>query len=169
MGKNQRDKLRKTSGAYTSGAFFDELKQAFEDRGFTGLDFVMIEAKKTDIRSGISSEDKQQALKLYLNVAGIKAQALQTDEGIVVLKGSESCSETQPSFSDTHKKIREKFISDGTIAKVGDKYIFQRDVIFETPSPAAAIVVGSSISGPQYWKNSDGKSLKKIEQERMGK
>lgn len=48
LGKNQRDKLRKTSGAYTTGAFFDELKKAFEDRGFTGLNFVVIEAKDSD-------------------------------------------------------------------------------------------------------------------------
>lgn len=48
LGKNQRDKLRKVSGAYTTGTFFDELKQAFEAKGFSGLDFIVIETKDSD-------------------------------------------------------------------------------------------------------------------------
>ena len=48
LGKNQRDKLRKTAGAYTTGTFFEELKQAFETKGFSGLNFVVIEAKDSD-------------------------------------------------------------------------------------------------------------------------
>lgn len=48
LGKNQRDKLRKASGAYTTGDFFENLKQAFEKEGFTGLKFIVIETKETD-------------------------------------------------------------------------------------------------------------------------
>ena len=48
LGKNQRDKLRITAGAYTTGAFFEELKQAFEAKGYTNLNFVVIEAKDSD-------------------------------------------------------------------------------------------------------------------------
>lgn len=48
LAKNQRDKLRKTAGAYTTGTFFEELKQAFETKGLTGLYFVVIEAKDSD-------------------------------------------------------------------------------------------------------------------------
>lgn len=45
LGKNQRDKLRKIAGAYTTGTFFEELKQAFEEKGFTELNFIVIEAQ----------------------------------------------------------------------------------------------------------------------------
>lgn len=48
LSKNQRDKLRKTAGAYTTGTFFEELKQAFEAKGFTELRFEVIEAKDSD-------------------------------------------------------------------------------------------------------------------------
>jgi hypothetical protein len=48
LGKNQRDKLRKTAGTYTTGTFFEELKQAFETKGFSGLNFLVIEAKDSD-------------------------------------------------------------------------------------------------------------------------
>lgn len=48
LGKNQRDKLRKAAGAYTTGTFFEDLKQAFETKGFMELDFIVIEAKDSD-------------------------------------------------------------------------------------------------------------------------
>ncbi len=48
LGKNQRDKLRKTAGAYATRTFFEDLKQAFTTKGFSGLNFVIIEAKDSD-------------------------------------------------------------------------------------------------------------------------
>lgn len=48
LGKNQRDKLRKTAGLYTTGTFFKELQAAFIKRGFVDLDFKIIEAKDSD-------------------------------------------------------------------------------------------------------------------------
>ncbi|GHB49169.1 nucleotidyl transferase AbiEii/AbiGii toxin family protein [Mongoliitalea lutea] len=48
ISKTQIGKLRKVAGAYTTGTFFEELKQAIEARGFTELDFVVIEAKDSD-------------------------------------------------------------------------------------------------------------------------
>ena len=48
LGKNQRDKLRKTAGLYTTGTFFKELQAAFIKRGFVDLDFKNIEAKDSD-------------------------------------------------------------------------------------------------------------------------
>ncbi|WP_240915758.1 nucleotidyl transferase AbiEii/AbiGii toxin family protein [Cellulophaga sp. BC115SP] len=48
LGKSQRDKLRKKAGAYTTGTFFEELKQAFDDKGYKALNFVVIETKDSD-------------------------------------------------------------------------------------------------------------------------
>lgn len=48
LGKNQRDKLRKTAGLYTTGTFFKELQAAFIKRGFVDLEFKIIEAKDSD-------------------------------------------------------------------------------------------------------------------------
>lgn len=48
ISKTQIGKLRKVAGAYTTGTFFEELKQAFEDKGVTDLKFVVIEAKDSD-------------------------------------------------------------------------------------------------------------------------
>jgi hypothetical protein len=48
ISKTQIGKLRKVAGAYSTGTFFEELKQAFEAKGFTNLDFKIIEAKDSD-------------------------------------------------------------------------------------------------------------------------
>ena len=48
LGKSQRDKLRKTAGAYTTGTFFEDLQNAFLENGFSNLKFKVIEAKDSD-------------------------------------------------------------------------------------------------------------------------
>ncbi len=48
ISKTQIGKLRKVAGAYTTGTFFEDLKQAFEAKGFTELRFAVIEAKDSD-------------------------------------------------------------------------------------------------------------------------
>ena len=116
-----------------------------------------------------STEDSEQPLKFYLNMVGVEAQALQTDEGIVVLKGSEAVKDTKPSMGLGYKNLKEKLIKGGALQLLEDKYIFQRDVIFSAPSAAGAVVVGRNMSGPQGWKDANGKSLKEIEEEQMKK
>jgi len=107
------------------------------------------------------------SLELFLNINNIKAKAMQTDEGIVVLEGSEAIKDLKPSMPNGYKELRDKLINNGTLVLVGVKYVFKKNVIFDTASPAASVIVGSSISGPQNWKNSDGKTLKTIEEERL--
>lgn len=48
LGKSQRDRLRKLAGNYTTGTFFEELKQALVGKGFTNLGFVVIETEDSD-------------------------------------------------------------------------------------------------------------------------
>lgn len=49
LNKNQRDKLRKEAGAYTTSFFFQELQKAFERNGFHGLRFKVIESTESDL------------------------------------------------------------------------------------------------------------------------
>ncbi|HZH88212.1 MAG TPA: nucleotidyl transferase AbiEii/AbiGii toxin family protein [Chitinophagaceae bacterium] len=48
ISKSQIKKLRKEAGKYTTGTFFDELKEAFLEEGFNQLEFKVIEAKDSD-------------------------------------------------------------------------------------------------------------------------
>ena len=48
LGKNQRDKLRKTAGIYTTGTFFKELEVEFKKRGYENLEFRVIDSRDSD-------------------------------------------------------------------------------------------------------------------------
>lgn len=114
-----------------------------------------------------SVKETSSNLELFLSVSGLNARALQTDEGIVVLKGSEAAKKYTNSLQYAYRERREKLINDGTLKLVGDRYIFQEDVLFDTASPAAAVVVGYSINGPATWKDSSERTLKEIEKEKI--
>lgn len=110
-------------------------------------------------------ESTKSTVELSLSVANMNAKAIPTNEGIVVLAGSDATANITPSLSYGYKDLRQKLIDTGALKLEGNKYKFQKDVLFSSASAAAAIIVGYSFNGPQGWKNSQGKSLKTIEQE----
>ena len=48
ISKTQITKLRKVAGAYTTGTFFDELQNEFNEKGFKALSFKVIDSKDSD-------------------------------------------------------------------------------------------------------------------------
>jgi hypothetical protein len=123
--------------------------------------------QNTLIQDSSNNEARSNIIELMLSASGFKANAIQTDEGIVVLQGSEATKETHNSLQMGYRELKEKLINNGTLKMEGDKYIFQKSYLFDTSSPAAAIIVGRSISGPQTWKDKNGKTLKQIEEEKL--
>lgn len=107
------------------------------------------------------------SLQLSLKISGLSANSVQTDEGIVVLEGSEAFNEIKDSLQNGNRRIREKLIKDGIIELSNDKYIFLKNHLFNSASQAASVVVGYSINGLHHWVNSEGKSLKKLEEEKL--
>ena len=103
-------------------------------------------------------------LELEIKSRNLEAKALQTDEGIVVLEGSE-ISETYTPGS--YSLLREKLIAENIITFVGDKYIFTKKHLFNSPSAAGAVIVGYNVNGRNLWKDKNGKSLKEIEEIQM--
>lgn len=83
-----------------------------------------------------------------------KAYAELTNEGFILLKGSEIRNELLKSASTStikERKVHEKDINDNiTIC----------DILFHSPSAASAFVAGRSSSGNVEWKTIDGKSPK---------
>lgn len=91
------------------------------------------------------------------------AQALQTDEGLVVLSGAEAAIETNASLSNGYSKIRSSLIEKGKLLESNGKLILQEDYLFASPSQAAAVLLGYACSGPDYWLDDNGISLKQKE------
>ena len=82
---------------------------------------------------------------------GIRAQARHDASGFTVLAGSEAVrdSQLQPSFNDKPPRVakRQQLIRDGQLQLEGNKYIFTRDVLFNSPSEAASIIWGCNLNG----------------------
>lgn len=103
--------------------------------------------------------------KLYLSInkkngSVINASCKRTNEGFVVLKGSDICLKDVPSMPKTLKKLRENLIRDNVI----QDGILTENQLFNSPSYAASFVLGISVNGKSAWKNKDNLSLKEIEE-----
>ena len=103
-----------------------------------------------------------------LRIRDLLAKATRTDEGLVVLAGSEATSEVQGSLSGGYKALREKLIGSGILEQAGSKFKFTKDQLFSSPSQAAAVIVGYAINGRDSWRLDDGSSYSAFE-ERLSK
>ncbi|MBP2029017.1 hypothetical protein J2Z35_002855 [Acetoanaerobium pronyense] len=86
----------------------------------------------------------------------IEARCKQTNEGFVVLKGSLIETIDSERIPPGIKEKRKK-------ANIDENGILQEDVLFKSPSYAAAFVIGGHVNGLTEWKTKDGLSLKEIE------
>ena len=100
----------------------------------------------------------------HISVGTAKATGVVTSEGFVVYKGAVINSGTAKGLSEASAKIRDSILESG---KVKD-WITTEDILFSSSSPAAVFVLGYYVSGPQTWKNKDGKTLKEVEESRAG-
>ncbi|NOU78009.1 DUF4357 domain-containing protein [Paenibacillus sp. LMG 31459] len=86
----------------------------------------------------------------------IEAQCKRTSEGFVVLAGSHIEMIDSESIPPGVKEKRNSAVID-------DNGVLTRDILFGSPSYAAAFVVGGHANGLTEWKTSDGRKLKDVE------
>lgn len=91
----------------------------------------------------------------------IEAECKRTDEGFVVLKGSMIEEIDSPAIPRSIKELRDTCrknneIMDGRACK---------NYLFNSPSYAAAFVLGTNANGRTEWKTEDGRTLKDLEEE----
>lgn len=89
--------------------------------------------------------------KLYrCTKGGCNARGYADGKGFVVLEGSRTSDHTAPSFelaSPGYFKLRKRLIADGLIRDD----VLQEDYHFSSPTAAAAVMVGWTISGNSAW------------------
>lgn len=94
----------------------------------------------------------------YLKAEGVDARAQLLDDGSLnVLSGSLARKRETRSFVGWSKGARDKFIADGTFVDNGDdiSYRYTRDVLFKSPSAAAATTTGRAINGWTSWRDKE--------------
>lgn len=95
---------------------------------------------------------------LYLASNKVSAYGYVAQDGFIVTKGSQMSASERASCRDWVKNQRKALMEDG---KVVD-YTFSEDVLFKSPSAAAACIVGGESNGLIMWKNDSGKKLKDL-------
>lgn len=114
------------------------------------------------IKDEISEKTKKEELFLK-GARGATGKGKRTTDGFVVLKGSEMASTTVPSFPRGFDSLREELIAGESVIEAQDKLVLSEDILFSSPSAAAAVIMGRSANGLLEWKNKSGKTLKQIE------
>lgn len=111
----------------------------------------------------ISAEQPHSPAIFHLRVASIHARGIRTDEGMVVLEGSDASATTYKSLTSNTAALRQGLIESGTLASSETKLRVTRDHLFKSPSQAAGVLAGYSINGREYWKLEDGTTYAQFE------
>jgi hypothetical protein len=113
-----------------------------------------------------SKQDEQVSEDLLeCNIKGLKAHGYLTPNGIVVLRASQAVLDVRDSASKWPSVLvqRDKLIDEGVLIEQNGAYVFTKDVEFSSPSAAAATIHGGSANGLTAWVNSNGLSLKELQ------
>jgi hypothetical protein len=90
------------------------------------------------------------------------------EDGFVVRAGATARKEIVPSALDSVTPMRAKLIESGVMVEENGQYRFTQDYLFNTPSGAAAVVLGRTANGWVEWKNDDGKTLNDVKRADSG-
>jgi len=104
-------------------------------------------------------------IPLTLSSKSIKAHGQVTDDGFLLLAGSEISNTFSKHLSSNWQGIRNKWIEEGLLIQTGNNYRLEKDSLLSSSSCAASIVTGTQKSGPQSWQDETGKTLKSIEEQ----
>ncbi|PKL46196.1 MAG: DUF4357 domain-containing protein [Candidatus Riflebacteria bacterium HGW-Riflebacteria-2] len=107
-----------------------------------------------------TSTPQKSGKTLYLAGKGMKAQGVETSEGLLVQSGSGSAKGEAPSCSQYIRALRATLLSNGVLKPADEGYVFTQDYMFNSPSTAAGVILGRSANGRIEWKTKTGKTLK---------
>jgi len=110
--------------------------------------------------------DVSNADKEVFELKGKDAEAIgePVDGGFVVRKGAIARKEIVPSATDYVTPLRSQLLSEGVLVEEDGKLRFTKDHVFDSPSGAAATVLGTIANGWITWKTVAGVTLNDAKQ-----
>jgi hypothetical protein len=98
---------------------------------------------------------------------GVFASGYEATQGFIVKAGSQAAGKTVPSMQQHVRgmyDLRQELINNGVLQADSGNYRFAQDYAFNSPSTAAAVVLGRSANGRIEWKDAGGKTLKELQE-----
>jgi hypothetical protein len=145
------------------GEFIENTRMVLGVLGYPILEPLL---KVSDSQSPASDSDATFS-DLVFSVNNVTAYGALTDEGFVIKKNSQFSTTNSDSLAKKLSALKERYLDSGVLVATGDVLISAEDILMTSSSYAAAIVAGTSRSGPQSWKSRDGRYLKELEDKKM--
>ena len=150
--------------------FVENVRMVLGTLGYSILEPILKSKGSSEgiVESSDLNESENVLRNLFFTVNNLSAQGAVTDEGFVLKKGSQLSKSNSESMPGKLLTTKEKLLVDGVLKDEGAYLVASEDILFNSSSYAAAIVAGTSRSGPQSWKTTTGKTIKKVEDEELG-
>ena len=103
--------------------------------------------------------------KLFLKGKDASAEGCETPEGFLVFSGAKARIHETPSIHKYMTDLREDLTERKVLEQDGKQLRLTQDYSFSSPSTAAAVIMGRNANGRIEWKDSNGKTLKAIQEE----
>ena len=106
---------------------------------------------------------------LHCEIKKLRANGRQTENGFVVLEGSEAVLVERASTKKYPYPsiLRKKLIAEDVLKESQERLVFEKDYEFSSPSAAASVIHGGHANGLTSWKDSNGISLKQAEEKEV--
>lgn len=143
---------------YVMDEFYYKMKLVLPLLGFIFLKPTASSQRKVD-----KPADMVDKITFELSSSGITAFMQKTDDGFIVLAGSQARKDLVAKISPGWGKRRNRLIEEGIWDDKGNHYEFKEDVIFNSPSAASSTIVGRPSAGPNMWKDNNKKTYKDYE------
>jgi hypothetical protein len=134
---------------------FETIKVLLSTLGYPILETIQQPATSKDI--------------LYCTRSGVSAKGEYVNNEFIVFKGS-TVKPLVETITNNPKRVwvinfRKRLEESQVLQRKGNEFIFAKDFVFNTPSTAATVVLGSSANGWVEWKDKSGRTLDEIKRQ----
>lgn len=143
--------------------YLDTISVLVTTLGFPAME--PIQKKEPDFASELSTGTSTHHLSF--SRPGSEGTGTLTPEGLIVAAGSYGRLKESESCPTWIVNLRRKLAEKGVVEFRNDRLILVKDHLFNSPSAAAATLVGRSINGRTSWKNASGRTLDELERMRL--
>ena len=106
--------------------------------------------------------------EFFLKTKGIEARGVDSAEGFIVRKGSKAVLTEVPSIQPYVSRLRAALVKKAVLITDGDLLRLAQDYTFNSPSTAAAVMLGKSANGLVEWRDATSRPLKEVRQDAAG-
>ncbi len=116
--------------------------------------------------SVFSMPEKQEHNEAVLYLKGPECEAIgyESSDGFVVKEEGMARVNGAARLVEYIEEIRQSLLSRGIFREANGRYVLVQDYTFNSPSQAAAVMLGSNINGRVAWKNKKGVTLKDLQE-----